>query len=190
MCAHYLANSGFFFHTFSIKVVWYLQFLGYLRTLSLKFQKATSKIEVFLSLPCCLSQTANRTEPGKTSILVLAFWNFKLKVLKYPSNCRLQDTLNLNFLKPLYYILQKCEFKLIYWELSVQCKLNFAELPSVKWIFFGYSCKFCHSRIEVLQNCWAFLWASFFKRKLGGFPFQKIWALSCHKIQNKCGKIC
>ena len=37
----------------------------------------------------------------KTSILVLAFWNFKIKVLKYPRNCRLHATLILNLLKPL-----------------------------------------------------------------------------------------
>ena len=35
---------------------WSLQFLGYLRTLSLKFQKARTKIEVFLFLPCWLSR--------------------------------------------------------------------------------------------------------------------------------------
>ena len=33
------------FNKFSIKVAWNLQFLGYLRTISLKFQKARSKIE-------------------------------------------------------------------------------------------------------------------------------------------------
>ena len=44
------------FTKFGIKVARSLQFLGYLRTLSLKFQKATSKIEVFLPLPCWLSQ--------------------------------------------------------------------------------------------------------------------------------------
>ena len=40
----------------SIKVAWSLQFLGYFRTLNLKFQKARTKIEVFLALPCWLSQ--------------------------------------------------------------------------------------------------------------------------------------
>ena len=38
------------------QVAWRLQFLGYLRILTLKFQRATSKIEVFLSLPYRLSQ--------------------------------------------------------------------------------------------------------------------------------------
>ena len=44
------------FTKFGIKVALSLQFLGYLRTLSLKFQKAWTKIEVFLALPCWLSQ--------------------------------------------------------------------------------------------------------------------------------------
>ena len=39
-----LEDTGFF-RLQSIKVLWGLQFVGYLRTLSLKFQKATSKIE-------------------------------------------------------------------------------------------------------------------------------------------------
>ena len=41
---------------FGFKVYWRIQFLGYLRTLSLKFQKARNKIEVVLTLPCWLSQ--------------------------------------------------------------------------------------------------------------------------------------
>ena len=40
-----------------------------------------------------------------TSILVRAFWNFKLKVLKYSRNCSLQYTLIPNFWHPLIYIL-------------------------------------------------------------------------------------
>ena len=39
------------FTKFGIKVLWRLQFLEYLRTLSLKFQKARTKIEFVLSLP-------------------------------------------------------------------------------------------------------------------------------------------
>ena len=54
-------------------------FLEYLRTLHLKFQKAWTKIEVVLSLPCWLSQ--------------FSFWNFKLKVLKYSRNYSLHNTL-------------------------------------------------------------------------------------------------
>ena len=42
-----LADSGFFFRL----LVSSLQFLGCLRTLSLKFQKATTKIGIFLTLP-------------------------------------------------------------------------------------------------------------------------------------------
>ena len=61
-----------------------------------KIQKARTKIEVFLSLPCWLSQLNWDRQQGtdrKTSILLVAFWNFKLKVLKYPGNCRLYATL-------------------------------------------------------------------------------------------------
>ena len=39
-----------------------------------------------------------------TSILVRAFWNFKRKVLKYPRNCSLHNTLISNLVKPLIYI--------------------------------------------------------------------------------------
>jgi hypothetical protein len=41
---------------FEITVAFGLKFHWYLRTLSLKFQKARTKIEVFLSLPCWQSQ--------------------------------------------------------------------------------------------------------------------------------------
>ena len=88
-------------------MAWSLQFLGYLRTLSLKFQKATSKIEVFLPLPCWLSQLNWDSQQGrdrKTSILVLAFWNFKFKVLKYQWNFRPHATVISNLVKPLIYI--------------------------------------------------------------------------------------
>ena len=44
------------FTKFGIKVLKKQQFLEYLRTLSLKFQKARTKIEVVLTLPCWLSQ--------------------------------------------------------------------------------------------------------------------------------------
>ena len=44
------------FTKFSFKVAWSLQFMGYLRILSLKFQKARTKIELVLSLPWWLSQ--------------------------------------------------------------------------------------------------------------------------------------
>ena len=43
-------------HTFATKIYLLIQFLEYLRTLSLKFQKARTKIEVVLALPCWLSQ--------------------------------------------------------------------------------------------------------------------------------------
>ena len=50
-----LGDTGFF-RLQCIKVLWRLQFLGYFTTLSLKFQKARTKIEVVLGLPCWLSQ--------------------------------------------------------------------------------------------------------------------------------------
>ena len=80
---------------FGIKVYWRLQFFEYQGTLSLKFQKARTKIEVVLSLPSWLSQLNWDSYQGRlrtTSILVRAFWNFKLKV-PYSRNCSLQYTL-------------------------------------------------------------------------------------------------
>ena len=68
------------------------------------FQKTRTKIEVFLALPCWLSQLNWESQQGrgrKTSILVRAFWNFKLQVPKYPRNCRLHATLIPNLVKPL-----------------------------------------------------------------------------------------
>ena len=53
--AYTLGDSGFF-RLQGIKVLWRLQVLEYLRTLSLKFQKDQTKIEVVLGLPCWLSQ--------------------------------------------------------------------------------------------------------------------------------------
>ena len=52
-----LADSGFFLD-FYIVSRWreVYSFWGIYFLLSLKFQKGTSKIEVFLSLPCWLSQ--------------------------------------------------------------------------------------------------------------------------------------
>ena len=70
-----LADSGFF-KTFDIKVAWSLQFWGYLRTLSLKFQKATSKMEIFLSLPCWLSHFSwDSRGAGK-----LQFWSYPSEI--------------------------------------------------------------------------------------------------------------
>jgi hypothetical protein len=71
-----LGDSGFF-RLQGIKVLWRLQFLGYLRTLSLKFQKVRTKIEVVLSLPCWLSQYSGQlqfwSEPSERSIFQ-TFW--------------------------------------------------------------------------------------------------------------------
>jgi hypothetical protein len=81
-------------------VAWSLQFLGYLRTLSLKFQKARTKT-------CWLSQLNWDCQQGrdrKTSILVLSFWNFKLKVLKYQWNFRPHAHISKFGETPNYYI--------------------------------------------------------------------------------------
>ena len=51
------------FTKFGVKVLWRLQFLEYLRTLSLKFQKSQTKIEVVLTLPCSLSQLRSSNTP-------------------------------------------------------------------------------------------------------------------------------
>ena len=101
-----VGDSGFF-RLQGIKVLWRLQFLEYLRTLSLKFQKARTKIEVVLSLPCWLSQFSWDSQQGRlrtTSILVWAFWNFECKVLKYSRTCSLHNTLIPNLVKPLMYM--------------------------------------------------------------------------------------
>ena len=56
---------------FEITVARGLKFHWYLRTLSIKFQKARTKIEVSLSLPCWLSHSL---AVRKTSILLLDFF--------------------------------------------------------------------------------------------------------------------
>ena len=89
------------FTKFGIKVAWSLQFLGYLRTLSLKFQKARTKMKFSCLCPVgclCLTETAVRADLGK-----LQFWSepSEIKVLKYPRNCRLYATLIPNLVKPI-----------------------------------------------------------------------------------------
>ena len=70
------------FNKFGIKVLWRLQFLEYFRTLCLKFQKARTKIEIVLSLPCWLSQqTANMADSGK-----LQFWSEPSEILNLRSS--------------------------------------------------------------------------------------------------------
>ena len=52
--------------------------------------------DVVNSLPCWLSQFSWDSQQGRvrtTSILVRAFWNFKLEVLRYPRNCSLHNNL-------------------------------------------------------------------------------------------------
>ena len=85
------------------KVLWRLQFLEYLRTLTLKFQKAKIK----------LNWDSQQGRVRTTSILVRAFWNFKVKVLKYPKNCSFQYTLIPNFWHTLLDVLYVSNQKLI-----------------------------------------------------------------------------
>ena len=65
-----LGVSGFF-RLQGIKVLWGLQFLEYLRTLSFKFLKARTKIEVVLSLPCWLFQFSSQFWSKPSEILDL-----------------------------------------------------------------------------------------------------------------------
>ena len=80
-----------FFRLQCIKALWRLQFLEYLRTLS--------------------SWESQQGRLRTTSILVRAFWNLKLKVLKYSKNCSLQYTLIPNFWQTLLYILTNSNWK-------------------------------------------------------------------------------
>ena len=67
------------FTKFGIKVLWRLQFLMYLRTLRLKFQKTRTKIEVVMSLPCRLSQL--KWDSGQ-----LQFWSESFEILNVRSS--------------------------------------------------------------------------------------------------------
>ena len=78
-------------------MTWSLQFLGYV------FENLKFKISEGYKLNWDSQQGRDR----KTSILVLAFWNFKLKVLKYQWNFRPHATVIWNLVKPLIiYFLQ------------------------------------------------------------------------------------
>ena len=71
------ASRGF--TKFGIKVLWRLQFLEYLRTLSLKFQKAWIKLKLSWVCPVgCLSlaDPANRADSGQ-----LQFWSEPSEIL-------------------------------------------------------------------------------------------------------------
>ena len=131
-----------------IKVLWRLQLLEYLRTLSLKFQKARTKIEVVLSLPCWLSQFSWDSQQGRlrtTSILVRAFWNFKCKVLKYSKTCSLHNTLIPNLVKPLTGTYMD---KL----LNIHCYLSPAP-----WAFWVYKCTQRYlEKVTRFKGCRAF----------------------------------
>ena len=71
---------------FEITVAFGLKFHWYLRTLSLKFQKARTKIEVFLSLPCWQSQLNWDSQQGKNRKFCLypEILNFYLKSSNTP----------------------------------------------------------------------------------------------------------
>ena len=80
------------FTKFDIKVLWRLQFLEYLRTLRLKFQKARIKIEVVLSLPCWLSQYCHNKLYQSLSDLeciLVIFWHrkFAIIIVAYWNQC-------------------------------------------------------------------------------------------------------
>ena len=87
---HYIYIRGF--TKFGIKVLWRLQFLKYLRTLRLKFQKARIKIEVVLSLPCWLSQYCHNKLYQSLSDLeciLVIFWHrkFAIIIVAYWNQC-------------------------------------------------------------------------------------------------------
>ena len=70
-----------FFRHQGIKVLWRLQFMGYLRTLSLKFQKARTKIEVVLTLPYWLSHLDTKLgETPKVHITVRSVYCTKQNI--------------------------------------------------------------------------------------------------------------
>ena len=79
----------------------------------------------------------------KTSILLVAFWNFKLKALKYPSICRLHATLILNLVKPLVYLhtsnaFAKCHISSTIWIMHDVCK---SVAAIYQYVFIGSGCK-------------------------------------------------
>ena len=63
------------FTKFGIKILWRLRFLEYMRTKRLKFQKAWTKIEVVLSLPCWLSQQQLQFWSEPSEILIVRSWS-------------------------------------------------------------------------------------------------------------------
>ena len=108
------------YHCDSASVLWHLRTSAsnrswcFVRCKSLRYKSRKGQLSTVytwgfhqvLSLPCWLSL---RT----TSILVRAFWNFKLKVLQYSRNCSLHNTLictlkSKNRLNHLMYILLRC----------------------------------------------------------------------------------
>ena len=64
-------------HAHATEIYWLIQFLEYLRTLSLKFQKAWTKIEVVVGLPCWLSKLRQPTGQSQDN------FNFGPSLLKF-----------------------------------------------------------------------------------------------------------
>ena len=59
--------------------------------------RKTKEIQLGITIYCQLNWDSQQGSVRTTLILVRAFWNFKLNVLKYPRNCKLQYTLITNF---------------------------------------------------------------------------------------------
>ena len=101
----------------------------------------------------------------KSPILVPAFWNFKLKVLKYPKNCRLHATLIPNLVKPL-----NCTYVHAWIRL-------FLKKPNLKKLRFGLKSYLKRSCLDWLWNADSKLkiWKFFWKNMIIAECFEKYW---------------
>ena len=79
------------FTKFGIEVLWRLQFLKYLRTLSLKFQKARTKIKVVLSTVysggCLAENVRSSSTPEPVAFTIpwyQTWWNPQCTMSRYP----------------------------------------------------------------------------------------------------------
>ena len=107
-------KKTFFFAFFPMKISWalflhygwFLQNLGkdFIRTnmhmtlAKILYEKVHNYVKVMARHFCyeiywSLNWDSRLGRDRKTSLLLVAFWNFKLKVLEYPQNCRLHVTL-------------------------------------------------------------------------------------------------
>ena len=103
-------------------MAWNLKFLGYLKSLSLKFKKSGNEqnwsfpVCALFSLGSSSLQPPNQDRDWKSSIWLVDFWNFKFKVFKYPRNFRtcttvilkFGDTLNLGTMNECFCLNSKC----------------------------------------------------------------------------------